>query len=780
MKIKVLLLSILLVGGLAMMVRTPPVVAQGGTVKRPVDLMIVVDNSCSMFPQEMIVAGCTSYGSDVNFLRIKGSDLFLARLGFDQENEDQYHVGIISLGEESRVLSPLVELSGNRDYLSGRLANPRPERATRFVPALQRAYLELRNSTNRIPENLPAVVLITDGVPYPTEGQSNAEIEKLIADNADIPIFLMILKGVDSNVEEFDEYVRFWNEVKRRYNHVYVDLIENDTQIENSFNEIVALLQDTIPTQPQTIVPGEDLKFYVDQYVKKVVLTFSYPPNVPVGSSEVIDPNGEIVEDEEEGVSHFLGRQNPVEVLSISAPRLAEELKDQFWTVRSSWVSTVFIDREGAYKIEFISPDTTPTDINNVYLVSERQTPREAFDVAFRLVSDEGEVVLEPQPIRYEILFPNAPEATIIQPIIADIDDEGVYRVEFDLPTIYPYVGSEFERFVFIIHAGSAGGEADDELPIATSRMLVDIGPKPYVQLISPSRVICSPGRSSRLLVTIGDYQQIVTDTLKITVSSQEGSLDLGGEAGEFRGDLSDLCDPLYAELACGETGQAAFVLNVQAQLEGDQPQELVEKELEVSIESVLCTATPVPTTAAIVLPTPKPTSIPDSDQDGFNDLVDGCPEQKGWQIFEGCLPSKGTLLGIIGILLIVIVLFVIFVWPWLAVRTVSKPPEVYVLVCRKDAPKPELVSISELGVSARSSRIKIGSDERKAHLVISGLRSIEFVIGEKEDKPTLMDFRGEPIVTIRQLTPEKVSTSNPEVKLWMASKRSALEKIEC
>ena len=60
----------------------------------------------------MLVAGCTSYGSDVDFLRITGADMFLARLGFDQANEADYQVAVISLGDEPTLVSPLGAAGG--------------------------------------------------------------------------------------------------------------------------------------------------------------------------------------------------------------------------------------------------------------------------------------------------------------------------------------------------------------------------------------------------------------------------------------------------------------------------------------------------------------------------------------------------------------------------------------------------------------------------------------------------------------------------------------------
>ena len=70
-------------------------------------MVIVLDNSCSMFPKEMLVAGCTSYGSDVGFLRITGADMFLARLGFDQANEADYQVGCDQPGRRAHPGQPV-------------------------------------------------------------------------------------------------------------------------------------------------------------------------------------------------------------------------------------------------------------------------------------------------------------------------------------------------------------------------------------------------------------------------------------------------------------------------------------------------------------------------------------------------------------------------------------------------------------------------------------------------------------------------------------------------
>ncbi len=169
--------------------------AQTGEIRKAIDMMILIDNSCSMFPASQILPGCDLYGSDPNFLRIVGADLFIARLGFAEPNETEYQVGVISVGDQPDLITPLQPISGIRDQVAREIANPQPQLATRMVPALQMAYDEFRNSPNRRLSNLPAIVLITDGVPWPTEGQGLTQIEDLISKNADTPLFVLLLQN---------------------------------------------------------------------------------------------------------------------------------------------------------------------------------------------------------------------------------------------------------------------------------------------------------------------------------------------------------------------------------------------------------------------------------------------------------------------------------------------------------------------------------------------------------------------------------------------------------
>ena len=756
-----------------------PVLAQIGETGRPIDMVIVLDNSCSMFPKEMIVPGCTSYGSDVDFLRITGTNLFLARLGFDQENEADYQVGVISLGDEPTLVSSLGPLAGKRDDLAALIADPAPETATRLVPALQLAYDQLTNSPNRKAANLPAMVLITDGVPYPPEGQSNADIRKLIQKYPDIPVFLMILKGADSNLDEFDDYINFWQSMQQANDHVFVYAIEKADQIQDTYNTIVALLQDTIPAKGNLVTPGKDLPFYVSQYIEKVVITVSFPPDAQQGRFQVIDPRGQVVLDGEPGVAGFSGEQNPVKVISIAAPRLADEYKDQSWTIRSDWAANVIIDRLGAYRIHILSPEVTPLDLKNVYTVEESQTPRQKFIVRFNLVGNDGEPVLEPQPVWAEVLVP---DGTLTQiPLTAETkpEENGAYEISFDLPAIYPYVSSRFGRFVFVIYAGSAGEQILDAIPIATARLLVDIGPSPFIQLLNPAKIECAQDVAQKLQVSIGDSQPVISGTLTAVVSGSTGEILLTGQDGNLRGDLTGLCQGLLLQVTCGQQSQDNFTLKIDAKLQEDHPFRSIERSIPVQVIAPECTPFPTQAESSFVLPTPRPTLLPDMDGDGFTDLADSCPAQPGWSVFGGCpVPTWFWVAGV-GLLLGLVIILVVFVWPRFAVRYISPPPDVYIAICTSHAPAPVVSSVREAGVKRCSTRVRVGGDKKRADIYVSGLKPVEFTIDGRGDKVVLVDaVKGDVKAVFRQLSAEKVATSNPGIYLWVAAKRSSLDSV--
>ena len=89
--------------------------------------------------------------------------------------------------------------------------------------------------------------------------------------------------------------------------------------------------------------------------------------------------------------------------------------------------------------------------------------------------------------------------------------------------------------------------------------------------------------------------------------------------------------------------------------------------------------------------------------------------------------------------------------------------------------PRRSSISVREAGVKRRSTRVKVGGDSKKADIYVSGLKPVEFTIDVRGDKVVLLDaIKGETKAIFRQLSAEKVATSNPGIRLWVAGKRSS------
>lgn len=750
---------------------------------RPIDLMIVIDNSCSMFPQNQIISGCTSYGSDPDFLRIKGADLFIARLGFGEADESDYQAGVISLGDEPAVVSPLEPLQGARDELADKIARPRAQSATKIVPALEAAYAELRDSPNRVPDNLPAVVLITDGVPFPVEGQSNSDIQALIADNADIPLFIMLLQGSEERSESYEQYVRFWQGMQTSYTHVFVYLIDQAAQIEETYNKVIAQLQDTIPAQATVVAPEAPLQVFVSEFVQKIVVTIVHPAGEPKGEVVITDPFGAQVMDEEAGVAHFRGDQNPVEVYSIRAPRLDETLKERFWTITSDQPVDVFFDREGSYRINFLTPAATATDVKNVYVAAERQNSNVPFDLRFNLLDSTGQPVIQPQTIQGQVIYPDGThKALLVSPRLSP-DLDGTYQVQLDLENEYPDIYRTSDRYIVVLNVGAADARVTGQIPIASARMLVDFEPMPFIQAVEPVKVYCSPDQINQVTVNLGGNDSVVPNTLTARLFTDDTEISLDQTSpGVFQADLTAVCRDLVSTLQCSTRKETAFQVAVGAQLPSGLPLQALEQEIPVDVAASACTPvpeTPLPTWTP--RPTPTPTPVPDSDADGFLDPEDACPDISGWAMFAGCPPPGwiGRVAGVLG--LGILAFTALFGGPWLMVRTIARPPAGYVMACQRGRTLLELTEIYEVGMERRTNKIKIGSNPRKAHIVVEGLRPVEFVVLEEDDRVVLKDTKTRAVKeTFGTIAPREVSTSHPQITLWIGTNLPNMRKVHC
>jgi hypothetical protein len=758
------------------------VIAQTDEMQPPIDMMIVIDNSCSMFPREQILAGCSSWGSDPDFLRIKGADLFLARLGFSKPNEMDYQLGIVELGDEPQLISPLKPLKGARDVLAQAIANPRPKTATQVVPALKLAYQELRDSPSRKPDNLPAIVLITDGVPWPSEGQSDSDIEALIEDNPDIPLFIMLLQNASERSLAYGQYIQFWRQMQVKNNFIFVQLIGDATEIEQTYNEISAQLNNTVASDAMLVSPEVTLHAFVSRYVQKITVTAIHASDDANGTITITDPLGNLVNDDDEGVSHFRGADNPVEVFSIAAPRLIASLKDKTWTIQSDQPVNVFLDREGSYSIKFLNPNTRATDVNNVFVDTTPENPNLDFVIRFYLAAEDKAPVLEAQSIQGQVIYPDGTQhALIIAPDLKP-DSNGNYELHFDFARTFPDILNSDGRFIFLIDAGLADNQIGQRVPIATARLLVNVGAVPYIQKVQPGQITCQPGIKSVLNVTLGDTQNMESGSANVRAvfESTDSTLqDLSG--GIFGGDVSPICDVLIRMTTCSNSINSAISLVFTARL--NDGTELLQSQVQLPIQAVApeCTATPPPTTpTAFVIPTLAPTPVPDTDQDGLNDRVDFCPTRRGWEVFLGCPPPLWFNVAGIGVGGALVLFLWVYGFPWLSVHIGERPPQAYIMVRDRGKPVFPPYDVYAIGMKRRKKRLKVGGDRRKADIFIRGLKPVEFSLDTEGEKVLLVDGKhGVLKGTFRHLAPDEVQTSNPEIRLILGLDRAVLKRMK-
>lgn len=745
-------------------VTSPSVGAQGvDEIRRPIDMFIVVDNSGSMFGSD---------GNDPTTLRVVGADLFIARLGFGDANAADYQAGIISMGSAPEIVAPLQPLDPVRGYLAQLISDPPNAGGTQIVESLELAYRELRTSPNRRSGNLPAIILLTDGVPDPPEGQSQADIEQLVAENSDIPLFVMLLQNrVGGSSPEYQAYIQFWQSLQGRSSHIFVYQVADAEEIEDTYNRVIAQLQNTVPSEGFPVVPGSPVNVYVSRYVQRLIVTIVHDREADArGNVEITDPSGALVTDADPDVSHFDDPDNPVEVVSIGSRRIGT-LVDDVWTIRSDAPVMVFLDRQGAYNIDFDAPVVSLTDVTNVYLAVDRHSPIEELVIRFRLMDEGGLPVPDPQPIHGVVFHPDGSEAEMRIPADLVPDAEGVYEITYDYST-YPNALSEAGRYTFVFEAGQANEGEGERVPVTVARLLVDSGRGVFIQDVTPSPIICQAGAPATMTVTVGDAEiaDMNTAFLRVFGSGVEVTLTRSGE-NTFVGDMADLCTPLLSGLSCSSTAESSFRLRLVAR--GPDGNALAPSERDVQVQVIALPCTPTPTPTPVPPPPPTPTPIPDSDGDGQNDLVDSCPGDSGLEMFAGCPPPIWFWIaaGVLALGLLALLIFV--VWPLVRI-TLSPPPKGYVLVCRAGKNRPEQPrDVYSIGRKKRKNQITIGGD-KKDDIYVKDLQPGEFVVKKEGSKVVLMSG-SKPTTFDNDPNPVPVYTSQTDVTLKVGLDRGKL-----
>jgi hypothetical protein len=751
--------------------------------QRPIDMMVVIDDTCSNFPMSEVAAGCSVFGSDPDFLRIRGVNLLLSRLGLGQPDEEEYQIGIISFGDDPILVSDLTSVFMVRDSLAEEIERPTPHEETRILDALMEAYRRLLSSQAQNPDHVPAIVLISDGFPVPRESQSLEEIERVVASNSDVQHFIILLNNADIFPDDFVTYVEFWQQMQLDYNHVFVYPLEDNTKIIDTYYEIISRLEDITPTNPITLQSGLELEVYIGQFVERMVLTAFQPAGQPEGIIEIIDPQGNQVQSFEAGVSSFKGEFNPVEVISIGPPRLTEELKDQYWTIVSSEEIETYFDRQGAYSIEFIEPVVKPPEIKNNFSAVDSHNSYTDILIELALVQQDGTPLTDAQPFRGEVIFSDGSERAIRTPYLIEPNAEGVYQFEIDLEKDFPEVYGSEGFLSMVIEAGNANPVGIDPIPIASARLFLELVPGPTIQSIFPSTIKCYPEQPNNFSVRIDHYETLDPDSVTAIVYSDNDEVALEHTTGgEFSGNLAPLCDQLIQELACSTQGESNFYLEINGQYLDDTQQISINRVLPVEINSIPCTPTPIPPTITVVpTQTPTPTAIPDSDGDGLLDTEDNCKNEPGYEYFQGCPPPN--FIPIIGGI-VVIGLGIILILIIMAIRRYRQslnPPNGYVMACRLTNVVLEPTSIYETGKQHRTHQVTIGGDRNKAHLFVRNLRPVEFFVEERKGQVYIINADTEKIVdTFSSLSARMVKTSNPDIVLWIGLSRKTIQDVQC
>lgn len=755
---------------LILMMAIPVSKAAGQTsaVRPPVSMMVLIDNSCSMFPANQIIAGCDAWGSDVNFVRITGANLFIARLGFGEPNESDYQLGVISVGDEPDLLSPLKPLVGIRDSLAKQIASPKAQPATRMVPALKLAYDQIQAGKTARPGNTPAVVMITDGVPWPREGQSDAAIEELAAAHEDTQLFIMLLQNKDKNSTDYENYIRFWQDLQTRYNHIFVYRLTDAAEIQGTYNTILGRLQNTLPSESQAVKARTPVKFYVSNYLSRIVITV-VRQNARTDPGVVItDAKNVKVTASDTGVDYFKGTSNPVDVYALDSARLDAGGRGQYWTVSTTKDTTILLDRQGSYRVNLLSPAFTASPTANLYKITERQSPTDEIRVRFNLLDEDNNPILESQPVSGSLILPDGKTTALKDLAALRPDSGGVYDFGLMLSSLYPAIEDSPGRFTIILNAGTVADTGTSAKPVASVNIQMDAGKLPYIRSAAPLPVTCEPSQPFLLRVSVGDYDTVLEGSISVTLTYKDTLLIMEQkEPGIYQADLQQFCSTLIRQQVCSTQQNYNLSIQLDAQIAENYPLETVTREIQAQALGPACTATPIPTLTPTLQPTGTP--VPDSDKDGILDSQDRCPTQSGWGITDGCVPWAGILtgLGALGLVGFTSTFF----FRWVKVHTFGEPPSGYLLAVRDGKVELGPVDLHDLGMKRRASRLVVGSDSNLAHIYIPGLKSIEFYVERK----SVLSFLREPgqKKAFAFLNDEKqlVHTSDPHLVFYLSLK---------
>jgi uncharacterized protein YegL len=369
---------------------TPPTVPiQPQPKLKDVDAILVIDNSGSMFGytcrnREPIGA------NDAEGLRIQGAEIIIGALAADLKPRET-KLGIVTFGNDARLVKPLTQL-GNEDAtvrssLVAAVQNPDCQGETNIVAAIRAAQEELR-SERANPNNIPAIIFLTDGTP--TIGGGEETIAKLLDELGDVNFFTIIL-GQNPNLDQFK---RFWQQQGAQRQHVNVFELNSNDEIPTLYKQIAAELNNTPDlVNAPTLPPGATVSVPVPANVQQAVLTV-LKPSATV-QMQVLNPAGQNIQQLPPSRFRLLSQNSTVEVLVVERPEVGD------WTVSAPGGETLIVlkpEFKSIYEVQLLTPDSLsllsvdqPTDLVVQVIDGEQQAPLSGqftFAASYRSESD--------------------------------------------------------------------------------------------------------------------------------------------------------------------------------------------------------------------------------------------------------------------------------------------------------------------------------------------------------------------------------------------------------
>jgi hypothetical protein len=577
---------------------------------RGIDMVLVIDNSRSMFANKNAQGILDkALGSDPDLLRITGAGIFISQLGLDAPNPEEFQIAVISLGEAPpKVFAHLTPLGSPkiRGALYESIANPVPENQTRIIEALKSAYAELASPRHRT-DNIPVIVLLTDGEPFPREGQSNEDIETLVASHPEVFLFVILLHNPQVEIpgselaERFGEYIRFWNDLQK-YTHVHTYEARDKGELTNLYFQIQQQLVGG-PVRPsemgELLPPGKCLDTVVNEFARKMTIVGVHPL-MSRAQIQVRGPRGIIRGDEgpEKGVYHFWVEQCPIEVYIIKG----ETLIPGRWQACAPKESEVYIrvEKEASFHIRILKPEVIATGIPNEYQAKETFSPSLPMHVEFQVVNERGEPLAEAFELKGTVSSAGRPTESIPKENFSFNSQSMIYTLNYSF--LDPQLRQRGAWYVITLEASL--------IDIATAVSLrVQVGPRPQILQVSPTRVEVHKGQPVLVTVTVSDYDGLqkgaIVEVLnpvtggRITLEDKGPTPD--GRLGTFAGDIAQILSQTGSQnLTVRLTGHTKEGLKVDDTLEG---------ALTVIVLGPLPSPTPIPTPTAV--PTPRVVKTP-------------------------------------------------------------------------------------------------------------------------------------------------------------------------